>query len=79
MSLSNFFFKDGETHLKFELHPLGEGDDLTEESAKAAQIAEKPLPMISDDSPTRAFLNGENCLNGVSLTAFCTKTCEPTV
>ncbi|KAI8422737.1 hypothetical protein MSG28_006496 [Choristoneura fumiferana] len=55
---------DGETHLKFELHPLGEGDDLAEESAKAAQVAEKPLPMISDDSPTRAFLNGENCLNG---------------
>ncbi|XP_063360142.1 endoplasmic reticulum lectin 1 isoform X1 [Cydia amplana] len=56
--------KDGGTHLKFELHPLGEGDDLAQESAKATQVAEKPLPMISDDSPVRAFLNGENCLNG---------------
>ncbi|XP_013185274.1 endoplasmic reticulum lectin 1 isoform X2 [Amyelois transitella] len=49
---------DGETHLKFELHPLSE-DNVVEE-AKITQLA----PTISDDSPVRAFLNGENCLNG---------------
>ncbi|XP_053612554.1 endoplasmic reticulum lectin 1 isoform X2 [Plodia interpunctella] len=39
---------DGETHLKFELQPL----------------APEPAPALRDDSPVRAFLNGENCLNG---------------
>nr|XP_034827027.1 endoplasmic reticulum lectin 1 isoform X2 [Maniola hyperantus] len=56
--------KDGETHLKFELHPLTdlENPGITDES-KAAPVVDKPNP-ITDDSPVRAFLNGENCLNG---------------
>nr|XP_049696424.1 endoplasmic reticulum lectin 1 isoform X2 [Helicoverpa armigera] len=54
--------KDGETHLKFELHPLNEDEDLVEDSKP--QLADKPAPVITDDSPVRAFLNGENCLNG---------------
>ncbi|XP_050347062.1 endoplasmic reticulum lectin 1 isoform X2 [Nymphalis io] len=53
---------DGETHLKLELHPLSEEEDLTGDS-KATALLEKPQPM-TDDSPVRAFLNGENCLNG---------------
>nr|XP_049696425.1 endoplasmic reticulum lectin 1 isoform X3 [Helicoverpa armigera] len=53
---------DGETHLKFELHPLNEDEDLVEDSKP--QLADKPAPVITDDSPVRAFLNGENCLNG---------------
>ncbi|KAH9644119.1 hypothetical protein HF086_015449, partial [Spodoptera exigua] len=55
--------KDGETHLKFELHPLNEDEDLVEDSKPL--LSDKPAPVISDDSPVRAFLNGENCLNGV--------------
>ncbi|XP_047530097.1 endoplasmic reticulum lectin 1 isoform X2 [Vanessa atalanta] len=53
---------DGETHLKLELHPLSEEEDLTGDS-KATPLLEKPQP-VTDDSPVRAFLNGENCLNG---------------
>ncbi|KAM3963742.1 endoplasmic reticulum lectin 1 isoform 2-T2 [Aphomia sociella] len=55
---------DGETHLKFELHPLNENEALTDDSNKLTQVVDKPLPVITDDSPVRAFLNGENCLNG---------------
>ncbi|CAH2991090.1 unnamed protein product [Chilo suppressalis] len=57
--------KDGETHLKFELHPLTEDEELAEEPSNA-QAVEKPTtpPVIVDDSPVRAFLNGENCLHG---------------
>ncbi|CAH0750433.1 unnamed protein product [Diatraea saccharalis] len=50
---------DGEPHLKFELHPLSEDDELPE-----AAPLEKPVPPVLDDSPVRAFLNGEHCLNG---------------
>ncbi|XP_046962137.1 endoplasmic reticulum lectin 1 isoform X2 [Vanessa cardui] len=53
---------DGETHLKLELHPLSEEEDLTGDS-KATPLLEKAQP-VTDDSPVRAFLNGENCLNG---------------
>lgn len=53
--------KDGETHLKFEFHPLGEGETLQEN--KPTRLIEKSQP-ITDDSPVRAFLNGDNCLNG---------------
>ncbi|CAH0714622.1 unnamed protein product, partial [Brenthis ino] len=52
---------DGETHLKFELHPLSEEEQLP--GSKPMPLIEKPQP-ITDDSPVRAFLNGENCLNG---------------
>ncbi|CAG4985733.1 unnamed protein product [Parnassius apollo] len=54
--------KDGETHLKFELHPLNE-EEVTEAS-KSTPMIDKPLPTVIDDTPVRAFLNGENCLNG---------------
>ncbi|XP_013149234.1 PREDICTED: endoplasmic reticulum lectin 1 isoform X2 [Papilio polytes] len=62
--------KDGETHLKFELHPLSE-DELSSEGKAAheaqaqaqAQLA-ADRPTVMDDSPVRAFLNGENCLIG---------------
>ncbi|CAK1540714.1 unnamed protein product [Leptosia nina] len=54
--------KDGETHLKFELHPLAEEGDIIQDTKGTAAL-DKPIP-ISDDSPVRAFLNGENCLNG---------------
>lgn len=57
--------KDGETHLKFELHPLSEDENLIDDSSNARQdIVQRALPVITDDSPVRAFLNGENCLNG---------------
>ncbi|XP_026732359.1 endoplasmic reticulum lectin 1 isoform X1 [Trichoplusia ni] len=55
--------KDGETHLKFELHPLNEDEELVEDS-KTQLLERKPLTVMTDDSPARAFLNGENCLNG---------------
>ncbi|CAH3876675.1 unnamed protein product [Pieris brassicae] len=51
--------KDGETHLKFELHPLSEEAEVGQ-----SQIGEEVPAPITDDSPVRAFLNGENCLNG---------------
>ncbi|KPI92913.1 Endoplasmic reticulum lectin 1 [Papilio xuthus] len=59
--------KDGETHLKFELHPLNE-DEITSEG-KVNHVTHTPapdrlLPTVMDDSPVRAFLNGENCLIG---------------
>ncbi|CAH2076942.1 unnamed protein product, partial [Iphiclides podalirius] len=53
--------KDGETQLKFELHPLNE-EDVGD--AKATPTPDKAPLVITDDSPVRAFLNGENCLNG---------------
>ncbi|GBP73555.1 Endoplasmic reticulum lectin 1 [Eumeta japonica] len=56
--------KDGETHLKFELHPLNEDQKL--ESETLSKFDEKTMKPITDDSPVRAFLNGENCLNGGS-------------
>ncbi|KAL0831551.1 hypothetical protein ABMA28_002342 [Loxostege sticticalis] len=56
--------KDGETHLKFELHPLNEAEDATDDPPKVTQALDKPPPVVLDDSPVRAFLNGENCLNG---------------
>ncbi|CAB3255731.1 unnamed protein product [Arctia plantaginis] len=56
--------KDGETHLKFELHPLNEDEDLVEDAKPHQQLVDKSPPVITDDSPVRAFLNGENCLNG---------------
>ncbi|XP_075974218.1 endoplasmic reticulum lectin 1 isoform X2 [Anticarsia gemmatalis] len=56
--------KDGEAHLKFELHPLNDDEDLVEESKPHQQLMDKSTPVITDDSPVRAFLNGENCLNG---------------
>lgn len=59
-------FQDGETHLKFELHPLNEAEDATDDPPKVTQALDKPPPVVLDDSPVRAFLNGENCLNGVS-------------
>ncbi|XP_052756040.1 endoplasmic reticulum lectin 1 isoform X2 [Galleria mellonella] len=55
---------DGETHLKFELHPLNEDEDLADSASKVTKVVDKPMPVISDHSPVRAFLNGENCLNG---------------
>lgn len=54
--------KDGETHLKLELHPLTEDEDIIGDS-KVAPLSDKSQPVM-DDSPVRAFLNGENCLNG---------------
>ncbi|XP_049868358.1 endoplasmic reticulum lectin 1 isoform X2 [Pectinophora gossypiella] len=55
---------DGETHLKFELHPLDEESELTDDASKPKAL-DKPHPqVITDDSPVRAFLNGDNCLNG---------------
>ncbi|XP_068632451.1 endoplasmic reticulum lectin 1 isoform X2 [Battus philenor] len=54
--------KDGETHLKFELHPLHE-DEGTDET-KITAATEKKVPDFTGDSPIEAFLNGENCLNG---------------
>ncbi|XP_045495294.1 endoplasmic reticulum lectin 1 isoform X1 [Colias croceus] len=54
--------KDGETHLKLELHPLSEEGDVTQ-LGKTTPLIDKPAP-ITDDSPVRAFLNGENCLDG---------------
>ncbi|KAJ0175790.1 hypothetical protein K1T71_008949 [Dendrolimus kikuchii] len=59
--------KDGETHLKFELHPLTDEEEVldTSDTTKPAALPEKPtLPRITDDTPVRAFLYGENCLNG---------------
>ncbi|XP_038214508.1 endoplasmic reticulum lectin 1 isoform X2 [Zerene cesonia] len=53
---------DGETHLKFELHPISEEGEVAQQS-KAPPLIDKPAP-ITDDSPVRAFLNGENCLDG---------------
>ncbi|XP_004929447.1 endoplasmic reticulum lectin 1 isoform X1 [Bombyx mori] len=58
------FEKDGETHLKFELHPLGDDEDMTSDPPKPVPSVDKRPPPITDDSPVRAFLNGENCLNG---------------
>ncbi|XP_030024178.2 endoplasmic reticulum lectin 1 isoform X1 [Manduca sexta] len=56
--------KDGETHLKFELHPLTDDEEAAGEQAKPPLLDDKSTPVILDDSPVRAFLNGENCLNG---------------
>ncbi|XP_063822799.1 endoplasmic reticulum lectin 1 isoform X1 [Ostrinia nubilalis] len=56
--------KDGETTLKFELHPMTEDDEGAQDSLKITQVEEKSHPVVTDDSPVRAFLNGENCLNG---------------
>ncbi|XP_059055474.1 endoplasmic reticulum lectin 1 isoform X2 [Achroia grisella] len=57
---------DGETHLKFELHPLSEDEGLTDSANKVMPAIDKMYPVITDDSPVRAFLNGENCLHGGS-------------
>ncbi|XP_050668715.1 endoplasmic reticulum lectin 1 isoform X1 [Leptidea sinapis] len=53
--------KDGETHLKFELHPLT--DDSGPSENKLSSIESKLAP-VNDDSPVRAFLNGDDCLHG---------------
>ncbi|XP_026315422.1 endoplasmic reticulum lectin 1 isoform X3 [Hyposmocoma kahamanoa] len=56
---------DGETHLKFELHPIGdESEDHMFEDPKNKVLIDKPPTAVTDDSPVRAFLNGEDCLNG---------------
>ncbi|KAL4715309.1 hypothetical protein ACJJTC_004761 [Scirpophaga incertulas] len=60
----------GETHLKFELHPLNEESEYIEDNTlvvddapTVGDVQPPPAPVL-DDSPVRAFLNGENCLNG---------------
>ncbi|KAJ2950200.1 hypothetical protein O0L34_g11561 [Tuta absoluta] len=60
--------KDGETTLKFELRALDEdgvviNEDTTPAVGHVMDKNAKPL-VITDDSPVRSFLNGENCLNG---------------
>ncbi|XP_032515474.2 endoplasmic reticulum lectin 1 isoform X1 [Danaus plexippus] len=49
--------KDGETHLKFELHPLE--DPITDK----VPVIEAPKT-VRDEAAIKAFLNGETCLNG---------------
>ncbi|XP_072939191.1 endoplasmic reticulum lectin 1 isoform X2 [Epargyreus clarus] len=55
--------KLSEGGLNFELHPLTEMSELTSEAGKGTAVS-KPMSVILDDSPVRAFLNGENCLHG---------------
>ncbi|XP_023955101.2 endoplasmic reticulum lectin 1 isoform X2 [Bicyclus anynana] len=54
---------DGETHLKFELHPLTD-DEAAPEDAQKQLAPPSDAPAPKDDSPVRAFLDGETCLNG---------------
>ncbi|KAI5633905.1 glucosidase II beta subunit-like protein domain-containing protein [Phthorimaea operculella] len=62
--------KDGETTLKFELRPLDEdgmvaNDETPSLPGDVNHVMNKGAkPVITDDSPVRSFLNGENCLNG---------------
>ncbi|XP_041988243.1 endoplasmic reticulum lectin 1 isoform X2 [Aricia agestis] len=56
--------EDGEAHLKLELHPLSEDVDVEEGHRSTSTTTSEKPPPITDDSPVRAFLNGENCLSG---------------
>lgn len=59
---------DGETHLMIELLPLEEPTMESLTSTHAKKLPQKlstPAP-IADDSPVRAFLNGDECLTGGS-------------
>ncbi|CAH2232700.1 jg5324 [Pararge aegeria aegeria] len=56
--------KDGETHLKFELHPISDDETDVQDSSKQDTIAAEITPPVTDDSPVRALLNGEECMTG---------------